>query len=174
VATSISALLIWWIYDRNAAPGFRQNAALVLNSSLPDVSAKNLDGSDFKLSGISDRVVLVNFWASWCDPCVREFPSFVKTIDLFQDQITLIAVANDTEKQGIQNFIKAFDGHRTNIKFVWDPSGRTARRFGTNQYPETYIFDKHHVLAKKVIGMTDWGSGEMVKLLTDLTRANSP
>ncbi len=129
---------------------------------------RHLDGSEFTLSPDDRKLVIINFWASWCEPCTREFPSFLKLADKMPDQLTLVAVAEDSQKDDVSKFLNVFDGRRPNIEIVWDPSGQIARSFGTDQFPESYIFNKKRHLAKKVVGMTDWSSDEVIDYMRHL------
>ncbi len=116
----------------------------------------NMDGTEFKMEQIQDKVIVLNFWATWCEPCVREYPSMVKLADHFKGELVFIAVSADEDKKDIDIFLKAFGKPKSNTYMLWDPDRKVANKFGVERLPETFILDKNKKLVRKVIGEEEW------------------
>ena len=72
---------------------------------VPEFELKDLDGNKVSLSDYKDKVVLINFWASWCEPCVDEFPTLIKLIKHFKGEMVLLAISADYTESDMNNFI---------------------------------------------------------------------
>ena len=136
----------------------------------PSFSAKRIDGSLFSIESVRGKTIILNFWASWCDPCVREFPSMLKLVEHFKGEIVLVAVSNDNSKEDISNFLKAMGGPKPNVEIVWDEDFKIAGMFGTSKLPESYLFDKKLKLVRKVVGIDDWYTKDAIDYMTRLTK----
>ena len=135
----------------------------------PDILVVALDGSPLKLSDLKGKVVLLNFWATWCPPCREEIPSMVKLNNLMSDKLfRMIAVSiDDGSKLAVESYLK-------NNGFILpafiDPSNKAAKTYGITGVPETFIIDKNGVIVKKVIGPLVWDSPEVVAFLEGLMK----
>ncbi len=133
-------------------------------------SAKRLDGSLFSLDSVKGKVVILNFWASWCDPCVREFPSMLKLVEHFKGEIVLVAVSNDNSKQDVDNFVKAMGGAKPHVEIVWDEDYKIAGMFGTSKLPESFLFNKELRLVRKIVGIDDWYTKDAIEYMDRLIK----
>lgn len=172
MAIATFCLIVFWLRRGANDPTFfsvrSTIVALMPGQPIPQFSLPLLNGGDFSLGSVTNKPVLVNFWASWCGPCAREFPSLLKLVKQLDGHVELIAISVDANKSDIEKFLKAFDGDRPHLFVLWDPTSQVAARFGTEQYPETYIFDKAHNLMRKVTGLEDWARPELVSYLRAL------
>src|SRR5262249_26167002 len=75
------------------------------NFTLPDLNGKNVSLTDFK-----GKILLLNIWATWCAPCVKEFPSMKGLIEHFKGQVAVLAISHDKNREDIDSFIKSFGG----------------------------------------------------------------
>jgi cytochrome c biogenesis protein CcmG, thiol:disulfide interchange protein DsbE len=127
-----------------------------------------IQDSDRKLalSGFRGQVVVLNFWASWCPPCIAETPSLVAMQEKMKAKgITVVGVSIDEDVQAYHNFLKQY---QVNFVTVRDPSQRVEHMYGTVQLPETYIIDRAGILRHKVVNSADWDSPEMLEYLRSL------
>ncbi|MDZ4661833.1 MAG: TlpA disulfide reductase family protein [Pseudomonadota bacterium] len=136
----------------------------------PNFSAKRLDGSIFTVESVRGKVVILNFWASWCDPCVREFPSMLKLVEHFKGEIILVAVSNDSSKAEIENFVKAMGGSKPHVEIVWDEDYKIAGLFGTSKLPESYLFNRKMKLVRKIVGIDDWYTKDAIDYMASLIK----
>ncbi len=127
----------------------------------PVAEMTDLDGLDIKLSDYHGKILIVNFWASWCAPCVDEIPSLTKLRDLFKDQLFVVAVSSDQSREDIVAFRKSFPAFgEPNIWIVWDETKGLIKKFGIAKLPESVIFGKDGKAIKKIVGSIDWMSEE--------------
>lgn len=173
-----SVLYLGWLkYSEFLTSGMRPTeGTIVLNrleaEGVPELRAIDLDGRSVSLKQFSDKVVILNFWASWCDPCVQEFPSMVKLVDFFKGGVVLIAVSADQNQTDVEDFLKPYKGKLPKeIFIVMDPEKKIPSMFGTQVLPESYIFGKSQKLLRKVAGSEDWFSPGAVQLFNDIVNA---
>jgi thiol-disulfide isomerase/thioredoxin len=139
-------------------------------SPAPDVSVVSLsNGTPLKLSDLKGKVVLLNFWATWCPPCREEIPSMMKLNSLMSGKpFQMVAVSIDEGgKPAIESFFKE-TGFL--LPTYIDESGASAKSYGITGVPESFIIDKQGLLVKKIIGGFAWDSPEAVSFLEGLMK----
>lgn len=142
--------------DRGAHPAQTGKVA-------PDFSIN--DGfTSVKLSNYRGKVVLLNFWATWCGPCVAEMPSLLR-FHRDNPDITVIAVSIDEDPGAYANFIR---NRHVNLITVRDPNQTAANLFQTDMWPETYVIDRKGVIRRKFVGATDWSDPEIRTYIKNL------
>ncbi|MEX0362733.1 MAG: TlpA family protein disulfide reductase, partial [Allomuricauda sp.] len=109
------------------------------------------------------KVVLVNFWATWCPPCVAELPSMDRLHAAYKDKVVFAFVAND-KKEKVQSFLarREFDLP------VYFETSRTPDLLVSRSIPATFILDKSGAIVVREIGAVQWDSEETMKLLDQL------
>lgn len=134
---------------------------------IPSFESKSIDGQDFELKPSQDhKVLVINFWASWCGPCIDEFPSMMKMIRHFKGQVGLIAVSLDANQKEMTDFLDVYKARQEKfVTLLWDPEYKAAEKFGTEKLPESYIVTGDLKLVKKVAGSIDWMSPQILDLL---------
>jgi thiol-disulfide isomerase/thioredoxin len=127
------------------------------------------DGSLLKLSSLKGKVVLLNFWATWCPPCREEIPSMMKLQKSMNGKpFQMVAVSIDEGgKPAIDSFFKE-SGFA--LPTYVDPSGGASKIFGITGVPETFIIDKQGLLVKKIVGGVAWDSPEVASFLEGLMK----
>ncbi|MGH9521522.1 MAG: TlpA family protein disulfide reductase [Terriglobales bacterium] len=99
-------------------------------------------------------VVVLNFWATWCPPCVEETPSLVEMQkELAAKGVKVFGVSIDVDQKAYERFLKDY---RIDFLTARDPEKRTATLYGSFGWPETYIIDRKGVVRRKFIGPVDW------------------
>jgi peroxiredoxin len=112
------------------------------------------------------KVLVLNFWATWCPPCVEEMPSLVAMQHKLKDKdVTVLGVSVDADDGAYQRFIR---DHGIDFQTVRDGNQKSNNLYGTFKFPETYIIDRNGVVRRKFIGAVDWTSPEVVDFLTKL------
>ena len=123
----------------------------------PPLELRDINSNSFVLSNLLGKVVVVNFWATWCAPCVEEFPSMLKFLESFRSDVNIVAVSVDKDRQDIVDFLSAFGGIGVKGLYVLqDEDMSIAKSWGTDKIPESYIFDRDHKLVKKVAASENW------------------
>jgi peroxiredoxin len=128
----------------------------------------SLQDSDRKvnLNQFRGQVLVLNFWATWCPPCVEELPSLMNMQDRLRGRgVVVLGVSIDVDQAAYHRFLKE---RNVNFLTVLDPEQKVAGMYGTSGWPETYIIDRQGVLRRKFIGPVDWNSAEVVQFLSKL------
>jgi peroxiredoxin len=117
-----------------------------------------------QLSSYRGKVVLLNFWASWCGPCVQETPG-LQQLHHDRPDLQMVGVSVDTDSDAYQRFLKRF---RIDTPNVMDPEQRAAKLYHTEGWPETYIIDRKGIIRRKIVGDPDWSNPEIRAYLNNL------
>ena len=131
----------------------------------PDFTLQDSDRT-VTLNQFRGQVVLLNFWATWCPPCVEEMPSLISLQERTSSRgVVVLGVSIDVDEDAYHRFLKQ---RNVNFLTVRDPEQKVAGLYGTAGWPETYIIDRQGVLRRKVVGPIDWNSPEMMEFLRRL------
>jgi len=126
----------------------------------------SLDGLPVSLSDFQGKVVLLNFWASWCPPCVHEMPSMARLKSHLQNRPFEILAVNLAEEQpAIQAFL---DEHPVNFPVLQDPSGSAVKTWQVFAYPSTYLIDKQGKIRFALFGGTEWDQASHLQKIEPL------
>jgi len=116
------------------------------------------------LVSLRGHTVVLNFWATWCLPCVEELPSLL-AMQHRLPQITVLAISQDEDPAAYRKFL--LDNH-VDFLTLRDPSQRVPHLYGTIKIPETYIIDRNGILRRKFVSAQDWTSPEIIDYLSKL------
>jgi cytochrome c biogenesis protein CcmG/thiol:disulfide interchange protein DsbE len=128
----------------------------------------SLQDSDRKvsLSQFRGQVVILNFWATWCPPCVEELPSLMSLQARTQGKgVVVLGVSIDGDGDAYHRFLRQ---HGVNFLTVRDPEQRISGMYGTSGWPESYVIDRQGVMRRKFVGPVDWNSPEVMQFLSKL------
>jgi peroxiredoxin len=136
-----------------------------IGSNAPDFTIKDSDRA-VTLSQYKGQVVVLNFWATWCPPCVEEMPSLVQMQQRMKARgVTVLAVSVDVDQNSYRQFLS---NHGVSLITVRDPEQKANSLYGTFKFPETYVIDRNGVMRRKFIGAVDWNEPEIVDFLSKL------
>jgi cytochrome c biogenesis protein CcmG/thiol:disulfide interchange protein DsbE len=136
-----------------------------IGNPAPDFTVQDAERK-VTLSQYRGQVVVLNFWATWCPPCVEETPSLVQMNNRLKDKgITLLGVSVDVDGDAYNRFIQQ---HKIDYTTVRDVDQKSNNLYGTFKFPETYIIDRKGVLRRKFIGPVDWNSREITEYLSKM------
>ena len=134
-------------------------------------SLETLQGQSAKLKDYTGKVVLLNFWATFCKPCLEELPSLLKLQKDYRNRpLATVAVSQDPRRSTIQSFVRTRMPKplpRT-LNILWDPDNRIAPQWGTRQIPETYVIDKQGRVVARLVSAYDWMRPDVRRLLDTL------
>lgn len=145
----------------------RTKAVVGLNA--PEFSLSDPSGKTYTLSELKGSVVFINFWATWCPPCIEEMPSIQNLYNGFKDkkEFRMITIPYKDD------YNKAMAYQQQNnytLPVLIDRDGKSAKAYGVTGVPETYIVDKQGVLRQKVIGPADWSTTEVDSFISNLLK----
>ena len=143
---------------------------LMENEGVPSFTASSLKGAEVNLDSHRGKIVIVNFWASWCGPCIEEVPSLIKLVNEFKGEIQLIAISGDSVKEDIDIFLKSFPEFNANpyIHIIFDQDRSLTNLYHVTRLPESFIVGRDGKLVKKIAGSIDWHTAESVSYLKSL------
>jgi cytochrome c biogenesis protein CcmG, thiol:disulfide interchange protein DsbE len=160
VLVAIAAATIFLaFYSRPAQP-------VRVGGPAPGFTLPKLGGGDVSLKDYRGRVVVVNFWATWCPPCVEEMPSLVAFAEQVEPSgVTVLGVSVDSDAEALRQFVA-----RYGVKYpvAQDMQQRVSTQYGTFKYPETYIIDKNGKIAEKLIGVVNWQDPRTLALVRNV------
>jgi peroxiredoxin len=134
----------------------------------PDFTLPAAGGGSLALHDFRHRVVVLNFWATWCPPCVEEIPSLQKFADQTRDSgVVVIGVSEDQNRGSLEKFTAQ---HHLSYPVAHDSSQSVAARYGTFKYPETFILGRDGRVARKIAGPVDWQNPHLVGAVQALAR----
>ncbi|MDE3199625.1 MAG: TlpA family protein disulfide reductase [Acidobacteriota bacterium] len=123
------------------------------------------DGStSINLANYRGKVVLLNFWASWCGPCVAELPSLLQ-LHRADPKLVILAISIDEDPNAYSNFIKQ---RHVDLITVRDPNQTVPSMYHTDMWPETYLIDRKGIIRRKFIGAQDWSDPEIRQYINSL------
>lgn len=158
LAVAIAAVGAVWI--KSLVPPESPAGSIQFLSAAPELPIFDRAGKKVDLTQQKDKILIVHFWATWCPPCVEETPALSKFWEKYKnrDDIALYAISVDKDWKAIDEFIGK---NPSSLPLYHDPKEATAKRFGTTQYPETYIVNKKGRVLFRVQGAVDWADPDV-------------
>jgi cytochrome c biogenesis protein CcmG/thiol:disulfide interchange protein DsbE len=130
-----------------------QSAPTPLPDELVNASLTTLDGKSLKLSDLKGKVVVLNMWATWCGPCRKEIPDFIKIQEDYAGRVEVLGITSEDERntaESVKEFVKDF---KINYKVVWvDATGWEAFLAPRYSIPQTYVLGPDGNLINKFVG----------------------
>ena len=141
---------------------------------VPDFTFTTLDGDQKSIRDFKGKVVVLNFWASWCAPCVKEFPHFLKLAKNYTNRIVFIGLSSDHDMASMNRFLSKMDYQNPqamslpNVLIALDEQGEITREiFQTYRLPETILIDEKGYMREKLIG-ADWAYEDLATMVEGL------
>ncbi len=139
--------------------GEETSFALEQGTEAPPFSLTSLGGDGVDLASYRGKVVVLNFWATWCAPCVAEMPSLERLHRaLGPEGLAVVTVSTDEDERVVREFVA---DHGLTLPILLDPGGRTAAAdYRTMVYPATFVLDRQGVLLRHYLGPAEWDTHE--------------
>jgi len=157
-----------------ALPSYRLGEASIAGTQAEDF-AFALDGKPRHLSDFRGKVVVLNFWASYCQPCVEEAPALNHLQRFIEPRGgTILGVSLDPDPAGYEKFLKTYGVPYPTWRdtSMQDGKSKLALAYGTSLIPETYVIDRHGKIARKLISAQRFDSREMLAYFDALLKEN--
>ncbi|HYM13599.1 MAG TPA: TlpA disulfide reductase family protein, partial [Bryobacterales bacterium] len=143
--------------------------AVEVGDQAPEFSLMSESGQPIQLKDFHGKFLILNFWATWCPPCVEELPSLERFHSQFASRgVVVLGVSEDEDRAAYEQFLQ-----KAGVQFqtVRDPNRKVSHLYGTFKYPETYFIDGNGKVVQKVIGPTNWTDPRMTGFMEQLLRS---
>ena len=120
-----------------------------------DFSVAALDGGKLRLADLKGKVVFLNLWATWCDPCKEEMPAMERLWQRYKSQ-GLVVIALSMDSAGAKVVKPFIEQARFTYRVALDPKMEIAQLYGARSVPSTFIIDRSGVLRAIALGPRDW------------------
>jgi cytochrome c biogenesis protein CcmG, thiol:disulfide interchange protein DsbE len=142
-----------------AVPTYRQGEASIAGKTAQDFPLE-VWGKPGHLTDLKGKVVVLNFWATWCPPCVEETPSLNRLQKHIESRNALVlGVSIDEDPAAYEKFLKDYGIVFPTFR---EPTRKLALDYGTPVFPDTYVIDRHGKILRKFYGPQEWDSPDML------------
>ena len=142
------AVFVWVIFDS------MRERLVAVGDTAPDFSITTDSGREITPASFGGKLLVLNFWATWCPPCIDEMPS----LNAFQKHlagkgVVVLGISVDKDEREYRRFLSQA---RVSFLTARDPSNKINQDYGTLKFPETYIIDTQGKVVRKIINSRDW------------------
>src|SRR5207302_9005970 len=122
----------------------------LVGSPAPEIALKDLRGQEVRLSDLHGKIVLLNFWATWCKPCKEEMPAMQASYDKLRDQGFVVLAVNELEDtKKVADHIRT---HGHTFEVVMDHNNQVANRYGVVGLPVSFLIDREGIIRERISG----------------------
>ncbi|MBT9614106.1 MAG: TlpA family protein disulfide reductase [Burkholderiales bacterium] len=133
------------------------------------LALKDLDGKPHTLADYKGRVVLINFWATWCPPCRAEMPSMQRLKQAMKDKpFTILAVDMAESEADVRQFLKDIKDTQLDFTILMDKDGKALKEWKVFVFPTSYVLDAEGKLRYSLLGSTEWDEFDTLKKIEAL------
>ncbi len=176
LATIFVGILIFggfWLWRSSSFPKEKAQSISLVDEleqkGMRDFNFTTIDGQPLSLKAFAGKIIILNFWASWCGPCVEEIPSLIKLVREFKGEVVLVAVSGDSSLEDITDFLKAFpEINAPDIYVLWDKDRSITKSYEVQRLPESFLASPNFKLNKKIVGTIDWHTEDSVSYMRAL------
>jgi peroxiredoxin len=163
-------LLLFFIAGCENLTGLNKVKRMELGKPAPDFVLEDVTGKSWQLSSLKGKVVLVNFWATWCKPCRDEMPSMV-ALDkaMAGKQFQMLSIVFNDDLKLAESFARRLGAA---FPVLANPSPELTEAYMITGVPETFLIDEDGILRHKLIGPYDWNSPEMRNQILKLFKSS--
>jgi cytochrome c biogenesis protein CcmG, thiol:disulfide interchange protein DsbE len=142
-----------------AMPMYRQGEPTIAGKTAQDFPTE-INGKPGHLTDLRGKVVVLNFWATWCPPCVEETPALNKLHKYIESRGgVVLGVSVDEDPVAYEKFLRDYGVIFPTFR---EPTRKVALDYGTPKFPDTYIIDRHGKILRKFFSSQEWDSPEML------------
>jgi cytochrome c biogenesis protein CcmG/thiol:disulfide interchange protein DsbE len=167
IAFAFVLAVVGAVFLRSLSPPQSAAGSLQFLSAAPGLLIYDRSGKTIDLAKEEGHLTIIHFWATWCPPCVEETPALSKFWEKYKgrDDIVLYTISVDKDWKTIDDFLAK---NPNTLPIYRDPNASTAARFGSSQYPETYIANKKGRVVTRVQGAIEWADPSVQQRIVQL------
>jgi cytochrome c biogenesis protein CcmG, thiol:disulfide interchange protein DsbE len=139
---------------------------VAVGDSAPEFTVTADNGQQISTSNFGGKLLVLNFWATWCPPCIEEIPSLNEFQRRFAGSgVVVLGVSVDKDEKAYRTFLD-----KAGLSFLTarDPQHKISAEYGTFLYPETYLIDAKGKVVQKIISNADWNDERLVSYVKSL------
>lgn len=144
----LAGLLVWVVGGTLTTP--------VVNAGdrAPKFKVVTEDGKTVTPTDFGGKLLVINFWASWCEPCILETPSLEEFSRQFRSKgVVVLGISGDSNEKRYKDFLSRY---KVNFETSRDPDSGIAYSYGTTQFPDSYIIDPSGKVVEKIVNAQNW------------------
>lgn len=143
----------------------------LVGSRAPEFVLRDMDGKYVSITALRGKLVVLNFWATWCPPCRKELPGLDRLYgDYLGQGLVVVAVSTDSTERGIRKFLAE---NPFRLRVVHDRDGKISQLYGVFSLPTTFIIDRRGIVISHIIGEQDWSSSQIRSRIDTLLERSS-
>lgn len=166
----VVVLLLLLVYGLVTRPAEQQDDGPMVGRPLADFTLPDLQGQEIQLTALRGKVVFINIWTTWCQPCIEEMPVIQQLYQRLHPRgLEVLGINMDAlGKQAVDPFLRQ---RHVTFPILLDPKSTSERRYRTTGVPESFIVDKRGILVERIIGPRDWVHPHMLEVFERLLAA---
>jgi peroxiredoxin len=135
----------------------------IMDKPAPEFMLQDLQGNNISLSDFKNKIILINFWATWCEPCKNEMPSLNKLFIKYRDRgFVVLGISIDRSKEPVIEFLKSIP---LDFPVLLDSTVEISQKYKVYAYPTSFLIDRKGLIRAKFIGEEDWLAPEKTMLI---------
>ncbi|WP_170232881.1 TlpA disulfide reductase family protein [Desulfuromonas acetexigens] len=150
-------------------PEVPPSAGVKVGALAPDIQLVDLNGKTVTLEQFRGKVVMLNFWATWCPPCRAEMPAMQRLNDKMAG-LDFVMLALNVEPDGEHTVPNFLQGKSYTFPILLDPGAKAQNRYGVFRFPETLIIGKDGIILNHILGAREWDDSSTVDYLSFLAK----
>jgi peroxiredoxin len=160
---------VYLVTASSSRPSYEPATIVGMGDQAPDFLLEDTDGNKVSLASLRGKVVLLNFWATWCPPCRAEMPSMEKLNEAMagEDFVMLAINVEENGRSVVPEFLKK-SPHKFSV--LYDDQGVAQNLYGVYKFPESYVIRKDGIVDDKVIGAIDWAHPTTIEYFKELAK----
>ena len=160
----VFVLIMWGCKDKVQEPALPEsNVPQALQLDKTETSYEDLEGNPVALSDFKGKRILLNYWATWCRPCIEEMPALLRAQEILTKENYIFLLASDQSMDKIKTFVK-----QRKFDFQFIRYKGSLAELGINALPTTLFYNEAGEEVLKVVGQTDWDSDEAIEQFKNL------
>jgi peroxiredoxin len=169
VVLVLAGVSLYLGFEKSSQPQYERGKSADVGDIAPDFQLEDAAGNQVSLADLRGKVVLVNFWATWCPPCREEMPSMEKLYAAMSGE-DFVMLAVNIEENGRDTVPAFLEKAPHTFPILYDDQGVVQQLYGVYRFPESFVIRKDGVIDDKVIGAIDWAHPETVAYFKALAK----